>query len=107
MNEAGKKPEGIIGRLQASGGFLGQLGLVFMVASITYDVAKSTPIAIRVYDAQGRVVRTLVAQNAAPGHYAITWDGRSATGRTLAAGTYFVRFESKEFTGEQKIVKMQ
>jgi TRAP-type C4-dicarboxylate transport system permease small subunit len=38
MNETGKKPEGIIGRLQARGGFLGELGLVFMVASITYDV---------------------------------------------------------------------
>jgi hypothetical protein len=89
-------------RLQVGGS-----GVMTGEASITYDVAKSTPIAIRVYDAQGRVVRTLVAQNAAPGHYAITWDGRSATGRTLAAGTYFVRFESKEFTGEQKIVKIQ
>jgi len=28
------KPEGIIGRLEAGGGFLGQLGLVFMVASV-------------------------------------------------------------------------
>ena len=38
MNESEKKPEGIIGRLEAGGGFLGQLGLVFMVVSITYDV---------------------------------------------------------------------
>jgi TRAP-type C4-dicarboxylate transport system permease small subunit len=38
MNEAEKKPEGIIGRLEAGGGFLGKLGLVFMVVSITYDV---------------------------------------------------------------------
>ncbi len=32
------KTEGIIGRLGTGGGFLGQLGLVFMVVSITYDV---------------------------------------------------------------------
>jgi len=38
MNGAEKKPDGIIGRLEAGGGFLGQLGLVFMVVSITYDV---------------------------------------------------------------------
>ncbi len=38
MSGAEKKPEGIIGRLEAGGGFLGQLGLVFMVVSITYDV---------------------------------------------------------------------
>jgi len=38
MSEVEKKPEGFIGRLEAGGGFLGQLGLVFMVVSITYDV---------------------------------------------------------------------
>ena len=38
MSGAEKKPEGIIGRLEAGGGFLGRLGLVFMVVSITYDV---------------------------------------------------------------------
>ncbi len=38
MNGAEKKPEEFIGPLEAGGGFLGQLGLVFMVVSITYDV---------------------------------------------------------------------
>jgi TRAP-type C4-dicarboxylate transport system permease small subunit len=38
MNGTERKPEGIIGRLEAGGGFLGRLGLVFMVVSITYDV---------------------------------------------------------------------
>jgi TRAP-type C4-dicarboxylate transport system permease small subunit len=38
MSGAERKPKGIIGRLQAGGGLLGQLGLAFMVASITYDV---------------------------------------------------------------------
>ena len=38
MSGAERKPEGIVGRLQAGGGFLGRLGLVFMVVSITYDV---------------------------------------------------------------------
>ncbi len=38
MSGAEKKPDGIIGRLEAGSGFLGQLGLVFMVVSITYDV---------------------------------------------------------------------
>jgi hypothetical protein len=33
--------------------------------------------------------------------------GRSATSRILAAGTYFVRFESKEFAGEKGIVKVR
>jgi len=38
MSGTESKPKGIIGRLEAGSGFLGQLGLIFMVMSITYDV---------------------------------------------------------------------
>jgi TRAP-type C4-dicarboxylate transport system permease small subunit len=38
MNGAERKPEGVIGWLERGGGLLGQLGLVFMVVSISYDV---------------------------------------------------------------------
>jgi TRAP-type C4-dicarboxylate transport system permease small subunit len=38
MNGAEREPEGVIGWLERGGGLLGQLGLVFMVVSITYDV---------------------------------------------------------------------
>jgi len=98
---------GLIGSPAAFQLKVGESGVMSPGASIGYDVAKRTALAIRVYDDEGRAVRTLVAQNADPGHYHVTWDGRSATGRALAAGTYFVRFESKDFTGEQKITKVQ
>jgi len=86
---------------------VGGSGVMSDVTSVSYDIPKKTSLAIRVYDAEGRAVRTLVAHDAEPGHYTVGWDGRSATGRTLAAGTYFVRFESKEFTADQKLVKIQ
>jgi TRAP-type C4-dicarboxylate transport system permease small subunit len=38
MSGAEKKSKGIIDRLEAGGGLLGHLGLVFMVVSISYDV---------------------------------------------------------------------
>lgn len=38
MNGAERKPEGVIGWLERCGGLLGQVGLIFMVASISYDV---------------------------------------------------------------------
>ncbi len=38
MSGTESKPKGIIDRLEAGSGFLGQLGLAFMVVSITYDV---------------------------------------------------------------------
>jgi TRAP-type C4-dicarboxylate transport system permease small subunit len=38
MNQSGKKSSGFVGRLNQGFGIIGQAGLVFMVASITYDV---------------------------------------------------------------------
>ena len=38
MNGAERKSEGVIGWLERGGGLLGQLGLIFMVVSISYDV---------------------------------------------------------------------
>jgi len=38
MSEKGKRREGFIGWLMGAGGLLGQLGMAFMVLSITYDV---------------------------------------------------------------------
>jgi len=38
MNQSDKKSPGVVGRLNQGIGVIGQVGLVFMVASITYDV---------------------------------------------------------------------
>jgi len=38
MNQSDKKSSGFVGRLNQGIGVIGQVGLVFMVASITYDV---------------------------------------------------------------------
>jgi TRAP-type C4-dicarboxylate transport system permease small subunit len=38
MSEKGKRPESFMGWLMGAGGLLGQLGMAFMVLSITYDV---------------------------------------------------------------------
>jgi hypothetical protein len=45
---------------------------------------------LRVYDAQGRLVRTLLdAVSVAAGERRVAWDGRDDLGRRVAAGTYF------------------
>ena len=45
------------------------------------------PVSLRVYDAQGRLVRTLTTSRESQ----TVWDGRDDEGRTLASGTYLVR----------------
>ena len=44
------------------------------------------------YDLQGREVRTLFEQDAAPGTFAATWNGVSDDGRQAGKGVYLARF---------------
>jgi flagellar hook assembly protein FlgD len=48
---------------------------------------------LKVYDAQGRCVRTLVEKRMAPGKHHATWDGSDERGRQVASGVYFYRLQ--------------
>lgn len=44
---------------------------------------------LRIYDVQGRVVRTLIDGPVAPGTYSVTWDGQTDDGTSLPSGVFF------------------
>lgn len=46
-----------------------------------------------VYDARGRLVRTLADRTLAPGMHRFSWDGRDAAGRNSAVGLYAYKLE--------------
>lgn len=55
------------------------------------------PIRVRLYDARGRLVRTLEAiDDAAPGPRQVLLDGRDDRGRPLASGIYYLRIETPD-----------
>ena len=49
---------------------------------------------VRIFDLQGRVLRTLHDGGLPPGLSRIEWDGRDDAGRLTSAGTYFVTVRS-------------
>jgi len=75
---------------------------------VAFDVRvpRAGPLALRVYDAAGRLVRELHA-SAAPGELRIDWDGRDATGRTAPAGVYLVRGRSGAWESSARVVRVQ
>jgi hypothetical protein len=48
---------------------------------------------LRVFDVNGRLVRTLVNKSQDPGPYAALWDGRDDNGHGVASGRYFARIQ--------------
>lgn len=57
---------------------------------ITYILAAETAVELRVYNALGQAVRTLLRQQQAAGTHQIYWDGKDDQGRPLASGTYLL-----------------
>ncbi len=69
------------------------------VANVHFRMEDDEPVLLRVYDAQGRWVRTLVNETQSAGPHVATWDRRDASGTRQPAGTYFYQLSTR--TGSQ------
>jgi len=91
------------------------LGLTLEVApnpfnpmtTLRYEIPRAGDVSIRIYDAAGRLVRSLVSGYRAAGRYQESWDGRNDAGRLLGSGVYFCRMESNGAAKVQKLLLMR
>jgi hypothetical protein len=68
------------------------------VTTVQYDVAVTGNVTIRIYDVAGRLVRTLVDQQRAPGRYTAQWNGDDDRGSRVSSGVYFYRMTAPGYT---------
>ena len=71
---------------------------------LEFTLGKATHAAVKVFDAQGRMVRTLLDQDAAAGTFSAQWNGQTDAGTAAGPGIYFVRMATGERTYEKKVV---
>jgi hypothetical protein len=76
--------------------------------TIHYDVpAGGGAVSIRIYDVNGRLVRTLVESVQSAGQKAVTWKGRDNRGASVASGVYFYRMTAPDFVKTRKMVLLR
>jgi hypothetical protein len=63
------------------------------LTKIQFALDRNAQVSLRVFDVQGRAVRTLIDSYLASGPRLMSWDGRDDRGRPLPSGTYFLRLE--------------
>jgi hypothetical protein len=75
---------------------------------IRYDVpARGGKVTLRIYDVEGRLVRTLVNEHQSPGQKIATWHGRNAQGQSVATGVYFYRMTAPGFEMTRKMILLK
>ena len=62
--------------------------------TIDFALDKDAQTSIRVFDVQGRMVRTLVDSYLSAGRRSVTWDGVDDQGAPVASGVYFLRLQA-------------
>lgn len=62
--------------------------------TLSFDLAQEGHATIRIYDAAGRHVITLVDETVSAGRHEVAWDGRDAAGRISSAGVYLYRLKA-------------
>jgi len=76
---------------------------------IPYHLAKPAEVTLKIYTANGAIVRTLTLGHQAAGIYqsrsrAAHWDGRNSVGESVASGIYFYMLTAGDFTATRKML---
>lgn len=71
------------------------------------DAASSTPVRLRVYGADGRLLRTLVNERLPAGEHEARWDGNDDGGRPVPSGVYLYRLETEGGAESRKMVLLK
>lgn len=62
-------------------------------SAISFSLPESGKVSVKIYDANGALVRTLEQRSDQAGVHSLNWDWRDASGSPLASGVYFCRVE--------------
>ncbi len=72
-----------------------------------FSVPREDRVSLSVFDAAGRLVRSLVDDTVGAGSHTSRWDGRDDAGRRVATGVYFARLSTSEGERIRKVIRVQ
>ena len=77
------------------------------ITTIGFGTEKFGRVTLRIYNAQGRLVRTLVDATLPAADYRVRWDGRNDAGRAVSSGIYLYDLASggKRLTRKMSLLK--
>jgi len=74
-------------------------------ALISFEMAEPAAVRLAIYDARGRLVKTLIdGALRSAGRHVVHWDGTGAGGARVSPGVFFLRMETRGYAGTESMV---
>lgn len=77
------------------------------MTSIRFGLEDRMAVTLKIYDAAGRLVRTLVDETRDAGAYTEAWLGRDDGGRQVSSGVYFYKLNAGNFEQTNKMILLK
>lgn len=71
---------------------------------INFSLKETGKVTLKIYNLQGKLIRTLVDADRLAGNHSVSWDGTDHRGRKTAAGTYIYSLHANGFTESKKLI---
>jgi hypothetical protein len=75
--------------------------------TISYSIKEPGKVRLEVYNIKGQLVRTLVDEDQATGHYKLVFNARDDGGRSLASGVYLLRMVAPGYQKSSRMILMK
>jgi photosystem II stability/assembly factor-like uncharacterized protein len=72
--------------------------------TIEFTLPAVAPVALRIYNLNGQLIRTLLNESRPAGRHLVSWDGRDNAGRDVASGVYLYRLQVGQFMQQKTMV---
>ncbi len=73
-------------------------------AQIGFELPQAGMVELSIYSPDGRLVRTLVAEDRAAGRHSIAWDGTNEAGEKAPSGAYFYRLRAPGIAESRRMI---
>ena len=77
---------------------------IFATTMIKWQIPVQSKVRVSVYDATGRMIKTLINNNYEPGYYNTIWDCTDNANQKVSAGIYFYEMQATNFSSRYKMV---
>ena len=75
--------------------------------TIGYSITSDSFVDIKIFDMNGKLVRTLLSKEHSKGHHNINWDGTNNRGQLVSAGIYLYTLHSDKFIHTKKMILLK